>query len=178
MLLIIIIAFLNSLNIWSVYHYSIICALSVSLIGDLFLLFPEKSFRKGLIAFLIAHLIFSWAFVQDIDNVYLYLLVPIFVFGVLMHGALQNNLGKLKIPVLVYLGVISAMGWLALNRHINFQDISSLLVAIGGILFIISDSILAINKFKFQFRSAEGLILSTYFTAQLLFALSLGNILI
>src|SRR5947209_5719242 len=43
---------------------------------------------------------------------------------------------------------------------------------LGAVLFIISDSFLAVDRFKRHFRSAQLLILTTYFTAQWLIALS------
>jgi uncharacterized membrane protein YhhN len=48
----------------------------------------------------------------------------------------------------------------------------SLLAMMGAILFILSDSALAVDRFKGRFRGAQALILSTYFTAQWLIALS------
>jgi uncharacterized membrane protein YhhN len=75
--------------------------------------------------------------------------------------------------VLVYVLVLSLLAWVAINRHLTFADQASLLVMLGGLLFFVSDSALAVNRFRKKFWLAEILILSTYFAAQLCFALSI-----
>ena len=64
------------------------------------------------------------------------------------------------------------MGWMAIERFHHLPTLGTVLSMIGAVLFMISDAVLALNKFKKPFFSAEMIILSTYFTAQLLLALS------
>ena len=64
------------------------------------------------------------------------------------------------------------MGWMALEGLNNLRNIGALLAASGAVLFMISDSILAINKFRKSFHSAELIILSSYFSALWFLALS------
>jgi uncharacterized membrane protein YhhN len=52
--------------------------------------------------------------------------------------------------------------------------LSGLLAFVGACLFAISDSALALNRFRRSFRSAQFLILSTYYAAQCLIALSVA----
>jgi uncharacterized membrane protein YhhN len=68
--------------------------------------------------------------------------------------------------------VILLMGLMALSRYVETKQSGSSLAACGALIFIASDSILAVDKFRGRFRLAQLLILSTYFTAQWLIALS------
>ena len=89
-----------------------------------------------------------------------------------MLRVLWPHLGKMRVPVIVYMLAILLMGWVAASRWILTKQEGSLLAFIGAVLFIMSDSVLAVDRFKGRFRSAQLLILSTYFTAQWLIALS------
>jgi len=173
MVLIICLALLSSPTIVALYKYIIILALIFSLIGDVLLMLPNIKLSLGLLAFLIAHLIYAAAFIQDVSSYNVMILIPVLLFSIFIYLFISKNLDKLRIPVILYIIVISLMGWLACNRHANFSDSKSLYVLIGGLLFLFSDSVLAINKFKKQFVLAEILILGSYFSAQFFFALSI-----
>jgi len=173
MVLIISIAVVRSSSIHSAYKYLILSALIFSLIGDFFLMLSKGKFIQGMLAFLAAHIIYSLAFVQNVKVYHSLILVLIFIYGSVIYFILYKKLNKLRLPVLFYVMAILIMGWLAVNRYLNFHEAKSLLVLIGGLLFLLSDSIWAINKFRKQFRLAETIILGTYFSAQLLFALSI-----
>jgi len=86
---------------------------------------------------------------------------------------LYRSLGKYRWPVLGYIMAISGMAWLAVSRQLGLFDRSSLLAMIGAFLFLFSDSVNAVNRFKKPFWLAQILILGSYFAAQLLFALSI-----
>jgi len=94
------------------------------------------------------------------------------IYGGLMMRVLWPHLGKMRLPVLMYMLAILMMGWAAAGRRLLTEQEGSLLAFLGAILFIASDSALALDKFRRRFRSAQLLILSTYFTAQWLIALS------
>jgi uncharacterized membrane protein YhhN len=64
------------------------------------------------------------------------------------------------------------MGWQATTRWHSLNDDAALYATLGATLFMISDSILAINRFAKPFRAAEASLLTTYFAAQALIALS------
>jgi len=84
---------------------------------------------------------------------------------------LSPKLGGMKYPVLVYILAISVMLYSALNMDKQMGGIT--LISIGAILFTISNTIFVFNKFYKKFQLAEPIILSTYFIAQLLFAMSI-----
>ena len=160
---------------WDMNNYKIliICGLIFSLIGDLFLIFPEKHFTKGLVSFLIGHLCYIFAFtVSSGLPKSIWILIPIIIVGIIYLVTILPHTGKLKIPVAIYITIIIVMGWFAIERYTNLQTIGSLYGTIGAIFFIISDAVLAYNKFKNQFYYAELIVLSSYFIAQWLIALS------
>jgi uncharacterized membrane protein YhhN len=134
---------------------------------------PQDRFIPGLVSFLAAHVFYIAAFMRESGRALsFYTLIPFVIYGCLMLRALWPHLGKMRLPVLAYMLAILLMGWAAAGRRMLTEQPGSLLAFLGAILFIASDSALALDKFKGHFRSAQLLILSTYFTAQWLIALS------
>lgn len=156
------------------YKYMIIAGLVFSIMGDVFLMLPTDRFVAGLVVFLIAHLFYIGAFVPEIDAFRGWPLIPFALFGIVIYLYLAASLGKLKLPVLFYIGVIMVMAWVAWERWIQTGQSGALLAAFGAVLFVVSDTILAINRFRAPFKSARFLNLATYFAAQCLIALSVG----
>ncbi len=169
MLAIISMAFLNSSSPMSFYQQAILTGLILSTVGDVFLINDKKFFVHGLISFLLGHLCFIAAFYSspNFPSVIFYLIYIAFFLTVLW-----KHLDKLKIPVIVYAVTLALMSWLALCRYLEFNDGKTLFAFLGSISFVASDSLLAYNKFKKPFALAPLLILSTYFLAQWLIALS------
>lgn len=157
----------------SAYGYLILSGLCLSLLGDIFLMLPAKFFRPGLLAFLAAQVLYILAFGLDLKGLAFSPLLIILAYAGVVYLFLYKSLGKHRWPVLFYVLAISGMAWLALSRHLGLLERSSLLAAIGALLFLFSDSINAVNRFKKPFWLAQILILGTYFAAQLLFALSI-----
>ena len=80
----------------------------------------------------------------------------------------------MKISVLLYVSIIFAMAWRAWENYYLIGSTATLMIAIGTILFIISDTNIALNKFRKRYKSAEAIILSTYFASIWLLSLSLN----
>jgi uncharacterized membrane protein YhhN len=155
------------------YHWLILAGLVFSLAGDVFLMLPRDRFVPGLVSFLIAHLLYIAAFGQDSSFLAAPLLaLPFAGAGAILLAVLLPKAGKLKVPVLVYATAIVVMGWQAATRWQVVADEAAFCAMLGAILFMLSDSVLAINRFAKPFRAAEALLLITYFTAQWLIALS------
>jgi uncharacterized membrane protein YhhN len=156
------------------YKYMIIIGLIFSLAGDIFLMLPSDRFVAGLVAFLLAHLFYIAAFVSEISVLIWWPLIPFVIYGIVIYIILASSLGKLKVPVLIYVAVILIMAWLAWERWSQTGHIGALLASFGAVLFIISDTILAIDRFRGTFKLARASNLITYFAAQLLIADSIG----
>jgi len=153
--------------------YGRLVALSIvfSLAGDIFLMLPKDRFINGLLSFLVAHVVLIVAFALQATGLSWWLLIPI-AAGIGMYSALAPHLGRMKIPVVVYITVIAAMAWFALERWHLQGSTSAALAALGSVFFLYSDSTLALNRFRAKFRLADFLVLSTYYASIWLIALS------
>lgn len=158
----------------SFYRYTIIAGLLFSLAGDVFLMLPrDRFFIHGLIGFLVAHLFYIAAFMTESGRALsLWGVTPFVIYGGLMMRVLWPHLGKMHVPVMFYMVAILMMGWTATSRWMLTEQPGSLLAMLGALFFIASDSLLALDKFKGRFRSAQLLIFTTYSVAQWLIALS------
>lgn len=164
--------FTSSLKKW------IILALLFSWAGDVLLMFESTNgnfFIFGLAAFLIAH-IFYILFYEGIirkeglgKNYWWF--IPVVIYYIALIYILSPNLGDMVWPVRIYGIVICYMLIQALQAG-RIKDLGAATLMIGGaVLFISSDSILAINKFYEPFEFAGIAIMLTYGIAQLLITL-------
>ncbi len=159
------------------YAYCILAGLGFSVAGDVFLMLPSDLFVQGLISFLIAHLFYIAAFTQGTPLKFRsWSIAPFAVYGLLIYAVLFPHLGELKIPVLIYVVAILVMGWRALERWRHVRNSAALFAFFGALLFILSDSVLALNRFREPFAAARLLTLLTYFSAQWLIARSIGAV--
>jgi uncharacterized membrane protein YhhN len=157
----------------SFYRYMIIGGLIFSLAGDVFLMLPSDRFIQGLVSFFVAHLFYIAALIfEGGQETHFRIIFAFMLYGMLMVQLLWPHLGKMRLPVLAYMLVILMMGWTATGRWIGTKQPGSLFAFLGAILFIISDSALAVDRFKGHFTKAQVYILTTYFAAQWLIALS------
>lgn len=174
MISIILIALQEQSHASSFYKYTIIAGLLCSLLGDIFLMLPSDRFVPGLLSFLVAHLFYIAAFASGQTSPGpLWYALPFLVYGGLMLWILFPHLGRMKLPVVIYMLVILLMAWQALSRWRGTEQAGSALAFCGALLFTASDSILALNRFRGRIRHAQFYILSTYFAAQWLIALSI-----
>ena len=148
--------------------------LILSLVGDVFLLWPKEGFLPGLVAFLLAHLAYIAAFCVPVR---LAAKPWVFVGYGLVAAAILSALwpgvpGALRAPVVAYVVCLATMAAQALVRWrssaaANAPDVSlARLAALGGVLFMASDSLLAINKFGAPLPLSSLWILLTYWLAQ------------
>jgi uncharacterized membrane protein YhhN len=145
-------------------------ALFFSLLGDVFLMFGgELYFMFGLGSFLLAHIFYIFLFKSQFKFNLLKALpfaaATLSYFLFIKRGIDQN----LLIPVSVYCIVITIMGIFASGRKTN--NLSYNLVLIGSILFILSDSLIAFNKFYSPLPASSFWVMSTYGLAQFLIVL-------
>jgi uncharacterized membrane protein YhhN len=177
-LLFILIAALAEPPISATYRALIIAGLIFSAAGDIFLALPQDRFVWGLGSFLVAHLFYVAAFVSVGGFGFTWWIVlAALLYGAAMLAVLWPSVGtRLRLPVAVYLAVILIMGWQAAERWAAVDSPSARLALIGAALFIISDSVLALNKFRGGFpgghRAARIVTMLTYYSAQWLLALS------
>jgi len=151
----------------------ILAGLLFSLLGDIFLMLPSDPFLAGLVAFLIAHLCYGAGFLIDQGEVVFWPTLPLFSLVGVIGWLLKGGMGKMKTPGMIYMGVITIMVWLSWSRWINGGELDHLLAFCGAVSFMLSDLLLAVNRFKVSFKAARGLNLAAYYAGQCLIALSL-----
>ena len=147
-----------------------LAALVFSFLGDVFLLDKNDFFLFGVGAFLIAQLFYIVLVRRnspDLGQRSLLMAAPPFiVYLILLMSLLMPGLGILKYPVLVYGMVISVFGITALQNQITRRNASSGILLVGAVLFIVSDSLIAINKFVEPHMVYPVAIMLTYVLAQ------------
>jgi uncharacterized membrane protein YhhN len=159
------------------YRNLIVAALCCSLAGDVFLMLPSDQFVPGLVSFLVAHIFYIAAFrSRPSGSLPAWVGFACVAYGCLMLWFLFPYLGDMKLPVSVYLVVVLLMAWRALSRWATNRNPRTVLAAFGAMLFVASDSMIAINRFYGRFCLADLLILATYFVAQWLIALSVERV--
>jgi len=173
-ILILVIALVAADPVSVFYKWAIVAGLVFSLGGDIFLILPQNRFILGLVSFLVAHIVFTLAF-ASVEGFYtsLWVFVPLLAIGAIIFiGLLWPHLGKYKIPAAIYTLVIFIMAWQAAGYRIQAGNRSSLLVLIGSILFIFSDMVLTMNRFRSPIRNARLIYMPAYYAALWLFAMS------
>jgi uncharacterized membrane protein YhhN len=157
------------------YRRLVAAALVASMAGDVLLLWRSR-FVAGLLCFLVAHLLYIAAFAPDarLEAGAWLALAPFLGFAALVLRALWPHLGRHRGPVLLYVAVIGAMGWLAALRAFGAGAVTAggVLALLGAAAFMASDTILAFDRFAHPFRGAQAAVMGTYYLAQTLLALS------
>ena len=156
----------------------LLLALTFSWIGDIILMFSESGklyFIFGLIAFLISHIIYILLFNKQLkpDKFKLSFIFLLGIGAILLYlsvllSLLLPHLGDLKLPVIIYAMVISTMLLFAFKGSLHWQKPANSYILLGAIIFVSSDSILAINKFYNALPKASFWIMLTYLAAQFL----------
>lgn len=153
-------------------------ALLFSLAGDVLLMFTDISasfFLSGLVAFLLAHIMYIIVFLdkKNSKKIALIFITVLLIYAIGIFYLLKDGLGDMLIPVIVYMLVILTMVLTSTMRKDNVSNKSYNLVFLGAFFFVISDSFLAINKFYQPVPLSKIIIMSTYSLAQYLIVLGL-----
>lgn len=146
---------------------------ALSAFGDFFLdLRGEKYFLPGLIAFFAAHVAFAVYLFGYADPLSSYTGIEWFMCAALAAATIAFYIWLLpalpkdmKIPVAAYSTIITLMGIAALTTAL------SLLVPIGALLFIASDVVLAVERFKFKFPLDKKINWALYASGQIVLAI-------
>lgn len=136
---------------------------------------PHDRFVAGLVSFLIAHLAYLFAFTRGVRlGSHPLLLLPYAALALIVLRILWPRLGKLRLPVVIYVAALVAMAWQAGVRAAVLETTATYVAAVGAALFVVSDATLAINRFRRPFRAAQAVVMITYVLAQALIACSVA----
>jgi len=160
------------------FHKRIFTGLIFALAGDLLLGYVSTNdsyFIYGLASFLLCHLFYTSAFYLDfksapeLDKKGARISILICAVVVISYYFfLRAHLGPMKLPVMVYMLVISMMVMMASFRNQRVNSSSFKLILFGAMFFVLSDAILAYNKFVQPIDFADTWIMATYMIAQYL----------
>lgn len=161
----------------------LLTALLFSWIGDVILLFSDIAeiyFILGLVSFLISHILYCVLFNRQTKEkikrnsiIFIFGSILIAAYLIGMLSVLLPSLGDLKIPVIVYASVISIMLLFAYNGLLTWKKPANQLIFFGALFFVISDSILALNKFYMPLKKSSFIIMLTYLVAQYLIVIGI-----
>lgn len=153
------------------YRWLVLAGIACSLVGDVLLMLPGDLFVPGLLAFLLAHACFITAFLGDSRFA-----APAWPLAIcLAYGAVNLALlwsaidAPLRVPVIVYVAVLACMGGQALARAWAHRgDVlapAAWRAARGALVFMLSDSVLAWDRFRGPLPLASLWVLSAYYLA-------------
>ena len=167
------------LILWIGFHhpvYLLLLALFWGWVGDVLLIKKDRRLflKLGLLAFLLGHIAYITVFLLHTPAfprvmlstgiVFAYIL-----FGVGMFRSLRPGLGRMLMPVGVYIFVISCMSATALFFAISNGQ-HAWWSFTGSLLFVFSDSVLAFQLFRTPFKYGRLIVMASYIPAQLLLA--------
>ncbi len=143
----------------------LVIALLLSATGDV-LLAMDGLFVQGLSAFLMAQLTYTGLFLTQgrWQPRRIWWLILIIVYALLCTTFIVPDAGNMKVPVIAYMIAISLMAISAGFR----VDSKFLWVALGALIFMLSDTLIAVNRFVAPFDYSGVAVMSTYYLAQLL----------
>lgn len=155
----------------------VIAGLAFSLLGDVLLMWPREGFVPGLVAFLVAHVLYVVAFSREqrFAAQPAALAAYALIAGTILAFLWGHIPPGLRIPVAAYVLALTAMtaqaavvGLLTTGDAAEVRRARGLML--GGALFMASDTVLAVNRFALPVPAAGLWILATYWAAQWLIA--------
>jgi uncharacterized membrane protein YhhN len=177
---------------WNKVHQLVVAAFVFAWIGDVALMFVGNAgdtlmgipknpnfFLLGLAGFLFTHILYAFAFVQVSEQnvpallpARIWTIIPLFIYmaallSVLLPAIYQNELTRpFLAPVIVYSTAIATMVLVSINRYKRVNDKSFALVFGGAMLFMFSDTLIAVNKFIHAFYPSGVFIMALYILGQ------------
>ena len=161
----------------------IAAGLGLGLMGDQLLAlrfiygkYETQFFAAGTLSFAFGHILYICALSMRAPGILvtgLAIGLAALAVSVVFNCRKDTNAGKMQAPGMLYMAIVAFMGALAVSVAIHAPGVSTLLFAVGGVLFIISDNILCAYSFGSERRFGANIgIHATYYAAQLLIAWS------
>lgn len=162
----------------TIYGRAIAAGLAFALAGDVFLMLPGDHFLWGLICFLLTHCAYIYALTRDARPRGWPIFAGFAVVALLMVAGLWNAVpAAMRLPVAVYAAALAFMAAQAVSRASRMAQgepggATARLAAVGGVFFLVSDTILAYGRFRWSIPGQPLWVLGSYYIAQWLFARS------
>lgn len=136
----------------------------LSAVGDILLdIDPERFFIFAMSSFVVAHLCYILVFIPQpkLKGMRILFVSIIVAYAIVMGIILLNRSDELNYYVLGYIGVIALMGISAVVGSENHNW-----VILGAVLFMISDTLIAVKRFIVPIPLANVWIMAFYYAAQ------------
>ena len=165
----------------SVFYFGLSIALFVCVVSDVLI---EKGFLYGMLGFTIAQTLFVVTYALGVLFFYptplaifltcitAFAIINYLVFFLRYLQSSEKGLGSYKIPVLIYCVLLGSMLVCAVLLWASSGILSPIFLVIGGLFFIVSDSIIAIREFHHRPSVPTIKVMTTYYGA--LFLISFG----
>lgn len=157
------------------FHKRLFTGLAFSWAGDLFFMSNPDYFIYALITFLLANLCYIRAFyldflsAQELDKKVARIAIAACSLGsIVFYLYLRPYLGGMKLPVMIYIFMVSMMVMMSVFRRLRVNDLSFNLIFAGALVFAVSDALLAYFKFVGPSNLSGMMIMGTYMIAQFL----------
>lgn len=144
-------------------------ALVFSGFGDFALASPmAQSFPLGMLAFLIGHLFYLWIFTRQLrpwrqlDNSRRLMVGLLAGYAIVMGGLILPRTGVLMPAIAVYFAILSLMA------AASFAGLAPRWTRLGALLFVLSDTLIGIDRFLVPLEFRHIAVMSTYYAAQVL----------
>jgi len=168
-------------HLFSEYFYILLIGLIFCLGGDVFLALPQqRMFLYGLVSFLLGHVCYVICFFYVADlNPWTWGggAIGLAISGLVFFW-LRPHLGSMRVPVIAYIIVITAMviGAFTILGDTTLHSTGRFMVLFGAVSFYISDLFVARDRFLKTEFSNRLLGLPLYYTGQFLLAFSVAYI--
>ncbi|OHY96595.1 hypothetical protein BI375_03500 [Vibrio rotiferianus] len=161
------------------YAKWIISGLSLSLIGDLVMMYPKDSFTQGIKFFCAALTCYALGFIQIAAWHFTpWLPFAVLGFGICAYLFFKPDLGKEKWSVASYIIVLMTMLWMSMEYYAAGKTQSSAFAVLGSVIFTMSGIVIAFERFGSTSTFSRQVAMATYYSAQLLITMSVSAIVI
>jgi uncharacterized membrane protein YhhN len=174
MIVILVIALIAPSPVSAFYKGAIILALVLSIVSDLLMMIPGTPLVIGMVGFTAVSSLFFLAFgsvtALRIPTPWVILLL---LYGALLIWRLWPNLGELRGPTTVFMGVLGLAVWQAMELSVQIGQPWALFALVGSVSLVIASSVLGLDYFLPLFRGKLVLFFSAYYIGQWLIAASI-----
>ena len=127
----------------------------------------------GMLLFGVEHIFYTVYLLGSLSGFNILMALPIILVLTVILVFLYRKLrcyasSNMRIPVLCYSIILCIMTFSCIYKFVDAMNISNLLLMFGGILFMISDSILSFEIFKKETKLGGFMVMLTYILAQVL----------
>jgi alkenylglycerophosphocholine/alkenylglycerophosphoethanolamine hydrolase len=154
---------------YDAYRTAMVAGLVASAAGDFLLALGPDRFLAGVAFFFVAHLAYLRAFLGTESRLRPLAALPSLALGLTIFPLLLPSLrgNGLLVPVAIYTLALCAMLWRALARWRPGAPADVVVCMLGAASFVLSDSLLALDRFHAPIDGARGWIMATYWAGQL-----------